>query len=38
MYRCVHCLTLLGLDEFGAILPCVAHPDGSIEFVPQVEE
>ena len=38
MYRCVHCLTLLCRDEFGTLLPCEAHPDGSVEFVPQVEE
>jgi hypothetical protein len=37
-YRCVHCLTILGLLADGEPTPCEAHPDGQIDVIAGDEE
>lgn len=34
VYRCVHCLSLLPIDEAGEPARCEAHPDGTVELIP----
>ena len=35
IYRCAHCLAMLGLQtEDDAVPACVDHPDGQVELIP----
>ena len=40
IYRCAHCLAMLGLQtEDDAVPACVDHPDGQVELIPdEVDE